>query len=129
MNHRFHWSGMLILALMLLTACFGRGSGNPVLGSDQTLSGQVNLVCSPVCSEQAQCGLVEQRETVLLSSTGPATRNHNLAVPAGSPALVILQQMEPAIQISDQTELRVPFYQVEVPNLGAVWVAGWCLAQ
>ena len=116
--------------LMIIASCRGQGSQsgeNQILGSEQRLSGQAILLCSQDCLDRAQCGLTEQVETVLLSSFGPATTGHDMAFPAG--VVIDHQEMQPVIQVSDQSSSRVPFYFVNVPDLGMGWVAGWCVGQ
>lgn len=125
-------SALFIVLSFLIASCGGGGNGadgNLVLGNDQTLSGQAVLVCSQECLDRAQCGLSEQVETVLLNSTGAATTNHNMAIPAGTAVNVDHQEMHPVVQVSDQTSARVPFYLVEMPEVGFGWVAGWCVGQ
>jgi hypothetical protein len=125
-------SALLIVLSFLAASCGGGGNGgdeNLVLGSDQTLSGQAVLVCSQGCLDRAQCGLSDQVETVLLNSTGAATRNHDIAIPAGTVVNVDHQEMHPVVQVSDQASGRVPFYLVEMPEVGFGWVAGWCVGQ
>lgn len=125
--------GLILLALlMIMTACRRQESqpgGNQILGSEQTLSGQATLQCSQDCLDRAQCGLAERVETVLLSSNGPATTGHNMAFPAGTAVVIDHQEIHPVIQVSDQTSSRVPFYLVNVPEVGMGWVAGWCVGQ
>jgi hypothetical protein len=126
------FSLMLFALLMMIAACGNRESqpgGNQILGSEQTLSGQATLSCSQDCLDRAQCGMTEQVETVLLSTFGPATTGHDLAFPAGTAVIIDHQEMQPAIQVSDQSSIRVPFYLVNVPEVGSGWVAGWCLSQ
>lgn len=118
--------------LMIIASCRGQESQsgeNQILGSEQTLSGQAILLCSQDCLDRAQCGLTEQVETVLLSSFGPATTGHDMAFPAGTGVVIDHQEMQPVIQVSDQSSSRVPFYFVNVPDLGMGWVAGWCVGQ
>ena len=118
--------------LMIIASCRGQESQsgeNQILGSEQTLSGQAILLCSQDCLDRAQCGLTEQVETVLLSSFGPATTGHDMVFPAGTGVVIDHQEMQPVIQVSDQSSSRVPFYFVNVPDLGMGWVAGWCVGQ
>ncbi len=132
-SHRRKLISALIIVLSFLAASCGGGrqgtNGNLILGSDQTLSGQAVLVCNQDCLDRAQCGLSEQVETVLLNSTGAATRNHDMAIPAGTAVNIDRQEMHPVIQLSDQASARVPFYLVEMPEVGFGWVAGWCVGQ
>lgn len=125
---RITWFAVLMI-LMIVSACSGGQPEGPTLGSEQTLSGPATLVCGPACSERAQCGLADQRQTVLLSSSGPATSNFDMAVVEGTEVMIIQQQMEPVVQVSDQTSERLPFYQVDIVDVGAGWVAGWCISQ
>lgn len=121
-----------IILLVFLVSCRNQdpqaGEGL-VLGSDQTLSGQATLVCSQDCKDRAQCGVTGEAESVLLSSTGPATVGHDLAFPAGTTVVIDHQEMHPVIQISDQSSYRTPFYLISVPERGMGWVAGWCVGQ
>lgn len=126
------FSLVFIALLGVLVSCGGRDSQSPenqILGSDQTLSGEATLLCSQDCLDRAQCGLAEEVETVLLSSLGPATIGHNMALPAGTSVIIDHQEMHPVIQISDQSSSRAPFYLVNVPEIGMGWVAGWCVGQ
>lgn len=126
------FSLILFALLIMITACRSQESqpeGNQVLGSEQTLSGQATLLCSQDCLDRAQCGLTEQVETVLLSTFGPATTGHDLAFPAGTAVIIDHQEMQPVIQVSDQSSSRAPFYLVNVPEVGLGWVAGWCVGQ
>lgn len=123
---------ILFALLMMITACRNQESlsgENQILGSEQTLSGQATLLCSQDCIDRAQCGLAEQVETVLLSTFGPATTGHDMAFPAGTAVIIDRQEMQPVIQVSDQSSSRVPFYLVNVPEVGMGWVAGWCVGQ
>jgi len=126
---KFIWPAVVLTLMLIISACIGRQPQEPVLGSEQTLSGPATLFCGQACSERAQCGLSDQQETVLLSSTGPATAGFNIAVPSGTDVLIIQQLVEPVIQVSNQESQRVPFYQVDIPDVGAGWVAGWCIVQ
>ncbi len=127
---KFGWPSVaLTLMLMIVSACIGRQPKEPVLGTEQTLSGQATLFCGQACSERAQCGLSDQQETVLLSSNGPATAGFNMAVPSGTDVQILQQLVEPVIQLSNQEGQRLPFYQVDIPDVGAGWVAGWCIVQ
>lgn len=126
------FSFILLALLLIIESCRSQetqSGGNQMLGSEQTLSGQAILLCSQDCLDRAQCGLAEQVETVLLSSFGPATTGHNMAFPAGTAVVIDHQEMQPVIQVSDQSSSRVPFYLVNVPEVGMGWVAGWCVGQ
>lgn len=126
------FSFILLALLLIMASCRNQenqSGGNQMLGSEQTLSGQGTLLCSQDCLDRAQCGLVEEVETVLLSSSGPATTGHNMALPAGTAVIIDHQEMQPVIQVSDQSSSRVPFYLVNVPEVGVGWVAGWCVGQ
>jgi hypothetical protein len=125
----FTWPAVVLTLMLVISACIGSQPEEPVLGTDQTLSGPATLICSQACSERAQCGLADEEETVLLSSAGPATSNFNMAVASGTDVLIIQQLVEPVIQVSNQESQRVPFYQVDIPEVGAGWVAGWCIVQ
>ena len=126
---KFTWPAVVLTLMLVVSACIGGQSQEPVLGTDQTLSGPATLICGQACLERAQCGLADQEETVLLSSTGPATADFNMAVASGTEVLIIQQLVEPVVQVSNQESQRVPFYQVDIPNIGAGWVAGWCIVQ
>jgi hypothetical protein len=52
-----------------------------------------------------------------------------MAVASGTDVVIIQQLVEPVIQLSTQESQRVPFYQVDIPEIGAGWVAGWCIVQ
>jgi hypothetical protein len=126
---KFTWPAIVLTLMLVVGACGGRQPQEPVLGTDQTLSGPATLICGQACSERAQCGLADQQQTVLLSSTGPATAGFNMAVASGTEVLIIQQLVEPVVQVSNQESQRVPFYQVDIPDVGAGWVAGWCILQ
>ena len=126
---KFTWPVVVLTLMLAVSACIAGGSQEPVLGTDQTLSGPATLICGQECSERAQCGLADQQQTVLLSSTGPVTDGFNMAVASGTDVLIIQQLVEPVIQVSNQESQRVPFYQVDIPDVGAGWVAGWCIIQ
>ena len=126
---KFTWPAIILTLMLVVSACGGRQSQEPVLGTEQTLSGPATLICGTACSERAQCGLADEQETVLLSSAGPATAGFNMAVASGTEVLIIQQLVEPVVQVSNQESQRVPFYQVDIPDVGAGWVAGWCIVQ
>jgi hypothetical protein len=128
-SNKIIWLVAMLTLMLLFSACFGRQPQEPVLGTEQTLTGPATLICSQECSERAQCGLADQQETVLLSSAGPATEGFNMAVASGTDVVIIQQLVEPVIQLSTQESQRVPFYQVDIPEIGAGWVAGWCIVQ
>ena len=89
---KFTWPVVVLTLMLAVSACIGGRSQEPVLGTDQTLSGPATLICSQECSERAQCGLADQQETVLLSSAGPATEGFNMDVASGT-EVVINQQL------------------------------------
>jgi hypothetical protein len=128
-SKKFIWLVAMLSLMLIVSACIGGGSQEPVLGTDQTLSGPATLMCGQECRERAQCGLADQQETVLLSSAGPVTEGFNMAVASGTDVVIIQQLVEPVIQVSTQESQRVPFYQVDIPEIGAGWVAGWCIVQ
>lgn len=66
---------------------------------------------------------------VLLSSAGPATTGHNMAIEDGTDVTIVLEQQHAVIRAAtDQTELA-SFYQVNIPERGQGWAAGWCVGQ
>jgi hypothetical protein len=128
-SKKFIWLVVMLALMLVVSACIGRQPQEPVLGTDQTLSGPATLFCGQACRDRAQCGLADQQETVLLSSVGPVTEGFDMAVASGTDVVIIQQLVEPVIQVSTQESQRVPFYQVDIPEIGAGWVAGWCIVQ
>lgn len=131
------WPALTILFLLPLLAlaaasCVGR-KDEPVfvLGNeDVTLEGEATLTCSEQCRGSSQCGTLGNSWVILASSSGPATEFHDLTFPADSQVTIIGTQMEVVQSINDPSkDQRMAFYAVEVPDLGAGWVAGWCIGQ
>lgn len=122
---------LLVVVLLTLAAC-GRGDDEPttVFGSEGTLSGTANLICSDECRQRSQCGTFGRRWVILSSSAGPATESHDLYFTADSAVTINQQQMAQVQGVSGpSTPWRVAFYQIDAPGQGIGWVAGWCIAQ
>ena len=122
---------LLSLILLLLVACTGRdGEPTMMLGSEVTLAGEAQLYCGDECRQRSQCGTIDSRWVVLLSSAGPATSRHDLTFPAGAAVAINRQQMTLVDSVSSPgSPWRQAFYEVSVPDRGLAWVAGWCIAQ
>ncbi|UCG24766.1 MAG: hypothetical protein JSW55_01855 [Chloroflexota bacterium] len=121
----------LSLTLLLLVAC-ARGDDEPVmlLGSEGTLSGEAQLYCGDECRQRSQCGTIDSRWVVLLSSTGPATSHHDLTFPADAAVTINRHQMTLVDSVSNPgSPWRQAFYEVSAPDQALGWVAGWCIAQ
>jgi hypothetical protein len=126
---------MILVLLFVLSACSILGNDDQQqaaevnLGSDTTLSGQAHLVCSQECGDRGQCGTAQEGVMVLLNSSMPVTSGHDMAIPQGTAVNIDHNEARPVIQDSDQQLMTVVYYQVDVPNRGFAWTAGWCIAQ
>lgn len=122
---------VLLVLLMITSGCslFRRGDGGQTLGTESVLTGEAVLVCGTECSERGQCGTADQGPVVLLSTSGPVTSGHDMAILADTPVVIERQEVRTVIQLSTSEELQVPYYMVNVPDRGQAWVAGWCVAQ
>lgn len=122
---------VLLVLLMITSGCsvFRRGDGGQKLGTESVLTGEAVLVCGVECSERGQCGTADQGPMVLLSTSGPVTSGHDMAIVADTPVVIERQEVRTVIQLSTSEELQVPYYMVNVPDRGQAWVAGWCVAQ
>lgn len=122
---------LLAATLLVLTSACSllRRGENLTLGSDIQLIGEARLTCSNECADRAQCGESEQGTMILLSSFGPATLQHDLAVPADTAVTIDRQEVRMAIQAGRDREIPVTFYQVNIPERGLGWVPGWCVGQ
>ena len=99
-------------------------------GSDVTLSGEAQLYCRQECMDRSQCGTIDSRRVVLLSSTGPATSRHDLTFPDNDAVTINRHQMILIDSVSNPgSPWRQAFYEVSAPDWGLGWVAGWCIAQ
>jgi hypothetical protein len=122
---------LLPLALFTVVACMPRQDEPTMkLGSETTLKGAASLICTEECLQRSQCGEHESDWVVLLSTSGPATENHDLFLPVEA-EVVINQQQTVLVKdiMSVNRAWREPFYEVSVPQHGAGWVAGWCIGQ
>ncbi|MEM7800842.1 MAG: hypothetical protein AAF633_16745, partial [Chloroflexota bacterium] len=95
---------------------------------------QATLVCSPICSDQAQCGQTEDgaKEVVLLSSADPRLQNHDMIFSSGAVVNILGEETKEIINANQDINSRgnLRFYRVDIPNLNRPgWVAGWCLQQ
>lgn len=145
-----HWVGELMLSIvaqsvavrctflvfvaavmMAASSCsiLRRGSNNLTLGSESSLTGQATLLCSQECSDRGQCGTADQGPMILLSSSGPATSGHDMAIPENTAVVIDHEESRTAVQLSNNDPFRASFYMVNVPERGPGWVAGWCIAQ
>lgn len=122
---------ILVVLLTTLTACslINANGPNQTLGSEQQLEGSAVLTCSPECSARGQCGDSDQGKMVLANSDSPATFGHDLAMPEGTAVEVVAEEERTAVQLSDNEQIPVSFYQVDQPEYGRSWVAGWCIGQ
>jgi hypothetical protein len=122
---------LLSLVLLLLVACTRRDDEPAMLlGSQVTLSGEAQLNCGEECKERSQCGTIDSRWVVLLSSAGPATSHHDLTFPAGAAVTINRHEMILVDSVSSPgSPWRQAFYEVNAPDRGLGWVAGWCIAQ
>ena len=123
---------LLLAAAVLLsaTACsILRRDGPSTLGSESSLVGEAVLVCGRDCADRGQCGTAEQGAMVLLSSAGPATTGHNMAIPDGTNVSIVLEQPQEVIRVATQEIELATFYQVNIPGRGLGWTAGWCVGQ
>ena len=137
------WFATLGLLMLTLSGCglFGGGgddgnseSGsadtNVVLGSEQPLTGQANLVCNQACLDRAQCGFLENEErVVLMNSQAPDVQNHDLLTASGTPANILGTQEALVANVATGQQTTWLYYQVQVPELPPGWAAGWCLEQ
>ncbi len=137
MNHSRQFQRLLLTILLplllLLTACFGGGDDAVVdtAVTDQTAVTQTgNLVCSPTCLSQGQCGTTADGRTVILAhSTQPATRDHDVIL-ANDVAVNILGQEPRNVQDITGNAFSLNFFLVQ-PAAGGPnsWVAGSCVNQ
>ena len=124
---------VLVFVTILLLSMSGcsilKRDGVSTLGTESVLSGDAKLVCSSDCSDRGQCGTADQGEMVLLSSAGPATVGHNMAIPDGTSVTIDHEEKRTVIQAATDQSSEVSFYQVNVPERGPGWAAGWCVGQ
>ena len=126
-------SAGLLLLLLLLTACFGGGddAAQDTAVSDQAAAAQTgNLVCSPSCLSQGQCGTTADGRTVILAhSTQPATRDHDVIL-ANDSTINILTIEPRNLQDAAGNPFSLNFFLVQPAEGGpASWVAGSCVNQ
>jgi hypothetical protein len=123
----------VFLLVSTLSACFGGTSGTPapVLGHVQLLAldTTANVTCSTECAETAQCGdTAERGKVVLLSTAGPKTENHDVALNDNSPVTVVFSQEEIMRRMSTNDTPPLKFYQVIIEGReNPAWVAGFCI--
>ena len=116
--------------LLSVTACsLLRRDGVSTLGSDASLSGEAKLVCSRDCSDRGQCGTADSGTMVLLSSARPATTGHNMAILDGTDVSIVAEQQHEVIRVATGEPELASFYQVNIPERGPGWAAGWCVGQ
>ena len=133
-RRRLNWPALILLPLLLivLVSCVRRKE-EPVFmygSEDVTLSGSATLKCSDGCRDSGQCGTIDTAWIILSSTTGPATTSHDRTFPDNSAVEIIQQRMEIVQSVSDPSLTdRQAFYEVNVPDLGTGWVAGWCIGQ
>lgn len=122
----------LLLLLLLLTACFGGGddAAQDTAVTDQTIPLTGNLVCSPACLSQGQCGTTTDDRTVILAhNTQPATRDHNVIL-ANNSTVNILEQQTRNVLDAAGTTFSLNFFLVQSAEGGPnSWVAGSCVNQ
>jgi hypothetical protein len=116
--------------LVSVTGCsILKRDGASTLGSESSLEGEALLVCSRDCADRGQCGTAEQGKMVLLSSAGPATAGHNMAIADGTNVSIVLEQQTTVIRVATGEPENASFYQVNIPERGQGWAAGWCVGQ
>jgi hypothetical protein len=112
-----------------------QGDGVSTLGTESVLADEALLVCSNDCADRGQCGMGDQEEMVLLSSAGPATVGHDMAIPNGAMVTINHEEKRTVIQAATDQSSEVSFYQVDIPEQGDIparglgWAAGWCVGQ
>lgn len=122
----------LLILFALLGGCVfgGGGNGEPRLGHTRVLRDSGTLVCSQACASRGQCGrTAEQTEVVLLHSIWPATRDHDMAIPANTPVVITNVVTQTMTAVNDTTQV-FPLYYYNVSVLDgsrAGWAAGWCV--
>lgn len=124
---------VFLILVMALPACMRlRNETLYLLGheEDLPLEGAATLVCEAQCRDSSQCGQIDADWVILASSSGPATESHDLTFPDRA-AVTIVDQRNVVVQyVSEPTKTQqVRFYQVELPEDGTGWVAGWCIGQ
>jgi hypothetical protein len=118
-----------------LSACSLIGGGDDeaaqlTLGSEGDLvPGSAALICSQECRDRGFCGIAEQGTMVLLSSFGPATRGHDMAVLDRTTVNIEFGQPQTAFTVLTNEPVPINYYAVNVPERGSGWVAGWCIGQ
>jgi hypothetical protein len=124
------FAGFITLTV-LTSACslINRGESGEILGSEQLLSGEAELLCSSECIERGQCGTAEQEKMVLLNSTTPATFGHDMAIRSGMNVTIVDEKMRTAVQLANNENISITFYLVNITDSTPGWVAGWCIGQ
>ncbi len=125
---------ILLLLLLLLTACFGRGNNaaQDTAVTDQTVTATTgNLVCSPACLSQGQCGTTADGRTVILAHDAqPATRDHNVVLANDSNVNLLGQDQRSVQDTATGTVSVLNFFLVQPVEGGlSSWVAGSCVNQ
>lgn len=132
---------LLILAVTLLlvtatTAACGianRLFGGGQLGSESDLPADTTVypVCNNRCAATAQCGVSEDEQAtphVFFSIGEPATRNHVLAIPTGTPLLVREVRTVRMVREVNNAPEEGRYYRVDTGQGFEAWAAGWCLS-
>jgi hypothetical protein len=120
------------LLLLALVSCMRvRDETLYLLGDEDIVLGDsATLVCSEQCRDSSQCGTIDSDWVILANSGGPATESHDLTLPDRAVVTIINEQMV-TLQYTGDPAKRQPlkFYEVQAPDHGAGWVAGWCIGQ
>ena len=101
-----------------------------VSGADQPLVGQGILVCTPACSDRAQCGFLNDQDPVILvSRTEPRTAGHDAFAAQGTIADILEMQSVTLQNNATAEQFQAPFYRIRTADIESGWVAGWCIQQ
>ncbi len=101
-----------------------------VLGINQPLAGHGVLVCTPECSDRAQCGYLNDVEPVVLLGRGePRVSEHNAFAFHGTTADILEMQTITLQNNATAEQYPAPFYRIRTTDLESAWVAGWCIQQ
>jgi hypothetical protein len=120
---------VLVAAAIAVGSCSLIGGNDPTLGSVTLLRDRGTLVCSDQCLDRGQCGTtVEQGSVVLLSSFLPSTRNHDVAIQAGTEVAITQVVTETMVSAVDPAQtFPLYYYNVAAPDGSFGWTAGWCV--
>ena len=86
------------------------------------------LVCSEACRDRGQCGTTLEGEVVLLHSAWPATRDHDVAIPANTPVIITNVLTETMTAVNDPVQtFPLYYYNVAAQDGSFGWAPGWCV--